>query len=247
MRKICEVTLLVLLLWSLGAPIPEAQEYLDPKGIVRTQIMSLVQTRYGKDFRYVGYTIFDSLIYYSKIEKNYMNQDPYGTLRGCVLFSTFKGHRESGPDTFIVGMIKDGKIIWDNSPGSSANLGGRLLYAQDINSSGKVDLIFAEPDIKILRMGKGPLLYYLYVLSWDGKGGKFINAFRRDGKSVMLSDGGCALVPGKQKAVQAITANLPDVYMVPKSYKTKAYPAITYKWNGSEYGLWPDERESGKK
>ncbi len=144
-------------------------------------------------------------------------------------------------------MIKEGKIIWDNAPGTPANLGGDLLYAQDINNGGKVDLIFAEPDMKILRMGKPPFLFYLYILSWDGKEGKFINAFRRDGKSVLLSDGGCALVAGNQKGIQDITANVPDVYTVPKSYKTKTYPSVTYKWNGSEYGFWPDEKEKGKK
>lgn len=246
MKTIYEWLCLVLLLCFLCPSILIGQGYLDRKGIVRSEIMSLIQARYGKDFQYVGYSMLDSLIRYSWTEKDYRTQDPFNTLKGCVLFSMYTGHR-SEPDSFIVGMVKDGRIIWDNAPGTRADLGGHLLYAQDINDDGQVDLIVHEVDLWTLKIGKAPSLYFLYVLSWDGIAGRFINAFSDNGKSALLSDGGCELLADRKGSkVFEIETRLPSVYSVPENFKTSVYPLIRYTWNGKLYGLWPQTVQKNK-
>lgn len=239
MKKLCTCICLLAVSFTLCPATSFSQNYLDPKGIVQSEIKRLVKQRFGRDFEYVGYSMLDSLIHYSTIEKNFRRQDPFNTLKGCVLFCAYKGKRELEKDTFIIGMVKDGKIIWDNAPGTRAYLGGDLLYAQDINNDGEVDLIFREVDYWLLKIGRAPSLYYLDVLSWDGARGKFINAFDRSGKSVLWSNGGCELVTQKGSKIRDIRTSLSNVPDVPAKYTTNAFPAITYTWNGKLYGLWP--------
>jgi len=76
-------------------------------------------------------------------------------------------------------------------------------------------------------------------LSWNGTSGRFINAFRDDGKSAMMGDGSfgiCSINSGDN--IQEIKAALPDIEMDWGDYKTNNYPYITYGWNGSQYGFW---------
>jgi hypothetical protein len=227
----------LLLILVLGVSSVFGQSYLDRKGIVRDQIMTLVKARFGPEFIYVGYSILDSLIAYSTKEHNYRRQDPYSTLKGCILFSTYKDCPECEPDTFVVGMIRNGRIIWDNFPGSRADLGGHLIYAQDLNNDGEVDLLIREVDRELLRMGRGPDLYYLYVLSWNGSRGRFINSFLDNGKSALV---GWLFEPVHRNAsdILAIEAALPDLEMQWEEYKTSTFPHLRYTWNGKDYGLW---------
>jgi len=115
------------LLLPLNISISSAQHWADPQGTIHNQLISLIQARYGSDYQYVGYSVLDTLILYSNRDNENI-QDPYGTLKGCVLFSTYKDNGESEPNTFIAGMVNNGQIIWDNAPGTSADLGGQLLY-----------------------------------------------------------------------------------------------------------------------
>lgn len=240
-NKIIGVCCLVVLN-ILSISILNSQRYLDHKGIIEAHIESLIHARYGTEYICNGYSILDSLIHYSKIEKNYRIQDPYNTLKGCVYFSACKYSEESDPDTFITGVAKKGHIIWDNAPGIKSNPGGHLLYSKDINNDGEVDLIFSEPDREILKIGRGPLLYYLYVLSWDGANARFINSFDEYGKSVMLGNGGCELLKKKGSNIKEIITTLPNVYLIPDEYKTETYPAVIYQWNGCQYGFCPDKK-----
>jgi hypothetical protein len=222
-----------------------AQNRFDPQGMIQSQLTDLVQARYGSDFQFVAYNIIDSLIYYSK--SNLENiQDPYGTLKGCILFSVHKANLEGAPDTFVVGMLKNGQIIWDNAPGTIADLGGDLLYAQDINSDGEVDLLISEIDDEFLSIGKPPFLYYLYILSWNGLRGRFVNSIREDQTSAMIGDGGFELVDKTGDGIKEVKVALPDIDIDWDEYKTSTYPYITYGWNGSQYGFWPNTGQIGE-
>jgi hypothetical protein len=223
-----------------------SQDFLDRQGIVRAQILDLIHKRYGAGFQNVGYSMLDSLIYYSRIEKNDRIQDPYNTIKGCILFSTYKDNGKNEPDAFIVGMIKNGQIVWDNAPGTSADLGGDLLYAQDINNDGEVELLLSENDREFSLM-RGPFLYYLYTLSWNGTRGTFINASRNGDKSALMGDGGFELVDRNGDGIKEIMAALPNIDLDWGVYKTSTFPRITYSWNGSQYGFWPDTIKTNKK
>lgn len=230
-----------------GISISYSQDYLDPQGIIRAKILNLIQARYGLEYKNVGYSIFDTLLSYAKREHDNKIQDPFGTLKGCILFSTYKDFGDSIPSNFIAGIIKNNRIIWDNAPGTNADLGGDLLYAKDINNDGKVDLLISEDDREYLLMsGKPPFLSYLYILTWDGKKGSFINDFRVDGKSYLQGDGGFELVDKNKKGIYKITTTLPDIGIDWEDFKTKTFPRITYSWNGKQYGLWPRKKSTSK-
>jgi hypothetical protein len=226
----------LFLLFCFFSSIPFAQERYDPHGRIRDQLISLIQMKYGSDFQNVGYTIFDSLIIHSNSRMQSI-QDPHKSLDNCILFSTYKNCGESLPDTFIVGMMKNGRIIWDNVPGTKADLGGDLLYAKDINNDGEVDLLISEKDREFSLMGRGPFLYYLYILSWNGTNGIFINAFDTSGCSALMGDGDFELKYVSGNAIPKIVATLPDIDLDWGSYRTKSFPIITYSWNGRQYGF----------
>ncbi len=227
--------MLLLLCVSPGA----AQKRYDRQGVVRGQLLSLIHARYGSEYQYVEYTMFDTLISYSSRDNENV-QDPYGTLKGCNLFSTYKASGDDEPNNFILGVMKNGQIIWDNAPGTSADLGGELLYAQDINNDGEVDLVFSKTDQDNLKTGNSPFLCYLYVLSWNGTQGRFTSAFGNDGESVMLGDGSCELVDKDGDGIWEIRTALPDIDLDWGDHRTSTYSYVTYGWNGSQYGLWPN-------
>ncbi|HKZ39932.1 MAG TPA: hypothetical protein VJ044_03170, partial [Candidatus Hodarchaeales archaeon] len=183
-----------------------AQDRYDPDGTVRIQLMNLIQARYGSNYQYVGFSIFDSLAFYSSIEDENI-QDPYGTLGGSILFSTGRDNAEGVPDTFVVGLVKNGQIMWDNAPGTNIDLGGDLLYAKDVNNDGDVDLLFSEIDREILEIGRGQLLYYLHILSWNGTFGRVITASRES----IMGDGSFQLLDKDGDDIQEIRAALPDL------------------------------------
>ncbi len=224
----------LLLLLFICASSLHAQDWADPQGTVEAQLMGLLQQRYGSDFQYVGFSILDSLLSHSLTENDYV-RDPYGTLKGCVLFSTYK----EAEDTFVVGMMRNGKIIWDNAPGSKADLGGDLLYAQDINNDGEVDLLVLEIDREFLERGREPFLYYLHILSWNGVRGRVISA---EDNNAMMGDGLFELSGKNKDGIREIEATLPNLDLDWGRLKTNTFPHITYTWNGTQYGFWPGHK-----
>jgi hypothetical protein len=233
---------LLFLVIILNVSSSFAQSWADPNGIIRDQLLNLINSRYGLTFQYIQFTVFDTLIDYSN--RNDENiQDPYGTLRGCILFSTYADAGENEPSTFITGIVRNNQIIWDNAPGASANLGGQLLYAKDINNDGEVDLLFSETDRELMHSGGSSSLCYLYILSWNGINGRFINAFNDSGKSAIVGDGGFELFYSDGDNNQEIKAMLPDINMDWGAYNTSKYPYVTYGWNGAQYGLWSSIRQ----
>jgi len=223
-----------------------SQPAYDPQGSVRNQLRNLIQAHYGADFHF-GYTMFDARIRYSNDEKI---QDPYNTLQGCVLFSAHKYQPDSISQSFVAGIVKDGRIIWDNRPGTPADLSGNLLFAQDINADGEVDLLFAKWDDELLRANglknceDKSNMSYLYILSWNGSRGRFINETTANGKSVIIgADDGYQLIDAEGQGINEIRTNVPCIELLSPDYKTSIYPEITYSWNGTRYGLWPDTRQ----
>ena len=230
----------LLLVWlSLHTCMLVSQSRYDTQGLVRRQLLNLISAKFGPELNQVGFSIMDTLIDHSLVENDRI-RDPYHTLRGCVLFSAYKDDGKNEPNNFIVGMARGGKIIWDNAPGSSANLGGDLEYAQDINNDGEVDLLVTEYD-REQSLQSGPRLAYLYILSWDGTRGRFINAFEDEGGSALIGSG-FGLGGKDWRGAKQIVTSLPNLDIEWADYRTKTFPQVTYAWNGKLYGLWLDAK-----
>jgi hypothetical protein len=216
-----------------------SQESYDPQGTVYNQIAPLIQGKYGQGYDF-SYTMFDTAVYYSEDDNI---QDPYGTLKGCVLFSAYKfdSLNYTPPDTFIVGMIKNGQIIWDDFPGSGRNLSddhfyGTLLYSQDINSDGEVDLVFANARWNSLGDREAAIVY-IEILSWNGTSGRFVSGD-------MIGSGGVDLLDVDGSGIKCLRAKLLTQDEISLDmFKTSTFPYVTYGWNGTQYGLWPSVRQ----
>ncbi len=233
------LVLLILTTQSFG------QERFDTSGVVRNQVAQLVQAKYGAryDFHYVMFDaeIQQALCDQEKVGENADIQDPYGTLKGCILFSAYKSKPDSIPTNFIVGMIKHDRIIWDNFPGSGADLAnnyqdGTLLFSQDINKDGRVDLVFGDAR-RFSPSDLQPYVLWIDILSWDGKHGKFISGD-------MIGSGGIELLNIDTTGIEELRVKLlTEVETTWSEFKTSSFPYVTYGWNGSEYGLWPNVKQ----
>ncbi len=225
----------MILLTLLVISISFSQEIFDKQLTIYNQVKQLIDARYGQGLDF-EYTMVDAQIYYSRDEKI---QDLYGTLSGCVLFSAYRYSSDAMPDTFIVGMVKGGQIIWDNFPGSEKCLAGygvygELLYSQDLNNDGEIDLLF----LRHHRTSPGdgiPFATYINILSWDGTKGKFISG-------EMAGSAECELIDTDGDGIMEIRTKISDM-QIPDDFKTSTYPYITYGWNGAQYGLWSSVRQ----
>jgi len=214
-----------------------SQQAFDTQLVVYNQIAQLIEAKYGQGYDF-GYTMFDVRVQYSSDEEI---QDPYGTLKGCVLFSAYKPDLENYtvPNTFIVGMVKNGQIIWDNYPGSTKDLEGGigdngLKFAQDINNDGEVDLVFIDA-IFVNVSDKSPVINRIHILSWNGTRGRFISG-------EMVGSADCNLIDVDGDGVQEIRTRVTNINHY-QQFKTSTYPYVTYGWNGTQYGLWPNVRQ----
>lgn len=227
-------TLLVMI--TLTIPL-FAQVGFNHHKVVYDQILSLIHGKYGQDYHF-NYAIMDTVIRYS-YEDNV--QDPYGTLKGCILYSAYKYQADSVPNDFIVGMIKHGRIIWDNSPGSDANLSndnhyGTLLFSQDLNNDGEVDLVFADYKRNFISDAQ-PTITYIRILSWNGARGRLISGnMIGSGSDELLDVNGDGVMELREKLVTEDEISSPE-------FKTSSFPYVTYGWNGSQYGLWPNVKQ----
>ncbi len=220
------------------AQIPTERKY-DPAGTVLSQVEAVARAKYGNDHE-VSYHIMDSLIAHSRSGKI---TDPYGTLKGYVLFSAWKTSQEK--DSVVTGMFKSGQIIWDDYPGTKAGFGGALLTTQDINNDGEVDILQGEPDFELMtREGSG--ISYLWILSWDGTRGRMINNVDpATGQSTIVSiDEMYELIDADRDGVLEIRGDIADVWQEYfPNHNPPTLPKITYGWNGSEYGFSPTVRQ----
>jgi len=210
-------------------------EYQDPQRIIGRQLEPLIKARYGQEYE-VGHNVFDYLIANSRNDKI---TDPYGTLRGCVLFSAFKLDES---DSMIIGMYRNGSIVWDNFPGSKAHGTNNVLYSSDVNDDGEVDILIPEFD-RFLMTREGSGISYLWIISWNGSRGKFINDIHNiTGKSTVVTvDDVFDLFDTDGDGVMEIRGLISDVWQkyFPNLNST-TLPNITYGWNGSLYGFWPN-------
>jgi hypothetical protein len=235
MKNLLKTLLFICILASLSYSYAGA----DAQSDLENQISSLIQAKYGDGYRST-ITNFNRKVAQCH---DLTIQDPFGTLKDCVLFSAYKNIPDSYeyPDTFIVGMVKNNQIIWDNFPGDDKNLAdgfktGNLLFSQDLNNDGEVDLVFAE----YLRLSlSDPQISesFIHILSWNGSQGRFISGD-------MIGSGGDELFDSDSDGILELREKLlTDDELNSPEFKTSTFPFVTYGWNGEKYGLWPNVRQ----
>jgi len=230
-------SLSIALIVSAMAQIPAERKY-DPNKVVLRALENSLQTKYGHAYK-VSFHILDSLIANSLPDEI---TDPYGTLKGCVLFSASSSWESE--DSIITGIYKNGEIIWDDFPGSKSGFGGALITTKDINNDGQVDILEAELDHS--RLTKMSSISYLWILSWNGTTGRIINDIDpTTQQSVLVSvDEMYDLVDINRDGIMEIKGTITDVWQDDfPNLSPPTLPSITYSWNGTKYGFFPSARQ----
>ena len=232
--------LLMLSYQALLSQIPQERKY-DPNNTVKQMLINAVTSKYGTGYK-VSFHIMYSLIANSSTDEI---TDPYGTLKGCILFGAWRDPQEEKErDSIVTGIFKGGQIIWDDYPGTKAGFGGTLLVSRDINNDCEVDIIAPRTDFNLMtREGSG--ITSLWILSWNGTRGRMINAIHplTSQSAIITTDDVYKFIDTKEKGVLAIRCLIDDVWQkyFPE-YHPKSLPYITYSWNGTNYGYWVKEK-----
>jgi len=234
------LTILVLSQNNLHAQF-EAEPYKAPNNVTE-DIESQMNAKYGGTYTLTIYFIMDSLI--DKIPFDYMDEkyeDPYGTLKGVSVFSCQKN--TDSEDSSIVGVYKDGNILWDSGPIIFGNILSRLSFCKDINKDSTVDIgLISEKEDFSENYNPNNVVDYLWILSWNGSNGKFINDYDPGTDKSKLVPGPFKLFDENGDGVYEISSmySYDDEYThTPIENPPPNYPYVTYGWNGSKYGLWP--------
>ncbi|MEW6509306.1 MAG: hypothetical protein AB1432_16365, partial [Bacteroidota bacterium] len=211
-------------------------------------IESQMLNKYGKKFYLARFFIMDRLFnrtpypYWEPVYK-----DPYGKLKGISIFSCQKSG-EGLPDSLrlisdssIVGVFKDGSIIWDSGPIIYGNIATGMDFCDDINKDGIVDIGLVADYFDFYDHNPDIEMGYLWILSWDGISGRFINDYD-------INTGKSSIVPGyfnlfdwEGDGIYEIDSEWRnsngDLYPLPENPPVN-FPYVTYGWNGSKYGYW---------
>jgi hypothetical protein len=223
------------------AQIPQERKY-DPNKTVKQMLINAVTSKYGAGYK-VSFHIMDSLIANSSPDEM---TDPYGTLKGCILFGAWcDPQEEKERDSIITGIFKGGQIIWDDYPGTKAGFGGALLVSRDINNDGEVDILAPRTDFNLMtREGSG--ITYLWILSWNGTRGKMINNVdpATHQSSIVSTDEVYELIDANRDSVLVIRGIIDSVWQEYfPNHNSTTLPKITYGWNGVKYGFWSTVRQ----
>ena len=237
-KSVFIVTLSILLFSNVSGQILSERKY-DPNKAVLHALESTVQSKYGARYE-IGYHIMDSLI--SNSPPNEIS-DPFGTLKGCVLFSAW--HIWQSKDSIVTGIYRNGQIVWDDYPGTKGNFGNELLMASDINDDGEIEILEADYDQE-LTYREGPGVSFLWILSWNGTRGKIINDVDPlTHQSTVVSTGGLyKIVDINRNEIQVIRGEIDSAWQgYFPNLNPSTLPSITYSWDGNKYGFFPSAHQ----
>ena len=180
----------------------------------RLPIEKLVKAQYGKDYE-VGIEVIDSVLNTEACSECDEINDPYGTLKGCVLFSATRSFALQ--DSGFFGIYKNGQFLW-RSDRIIQGEWDNTFATYDINGDGEVDILTTwEQD-------GYPGLLYMWIFSWNGTIGRIINASDGQGTS-MIQGHEFKLIPMKE-GLYGIEGEL---------YSGESVSSQVYNWNGSLY------------
>jgi hypothetical protein len=161
--------------------------------------------------------------------------DPYGTLKGCFLF-TMRHWPDGVEPNGITGVFKNGAILW-TSDRVWAGCGGRIFATLDLNKDSTVDIVTTWSE------GSHCEQESMWIYRWDGSHGVPINDFDSRGRTKMIALDFQLSGRDTNGAVKIIgQAGYYDV-------SAHAYiedSVITYLWNGTKYGKANAENHTKK-
>jgi hypothetical protein len=168
--------------------------------------------------------------------------NPYNTIDGISIFSCQKGN--GNQVSSIIGVLKDGNILWDSGPIISGIILSDIAFCKDINKDSIVGIGFiAESEDFSEGYNPNKIVDYLWILSWNGITGSFINEVDPITSKSKLIPGPFRLFDQNGDGVYEISSvfsyNDEYSYTIPQ-YPLQNFPYVTYGWNGDKYGLWPE-------
>jgi len=214
----------------------------DPVGAIKMQLTAAVKTQFGQDYR-CAFSVLDSAIARNESTNDDGElTDSYGTLKSFILFGADKkpvDDMEHG----IMGIYKDGQIIWHSDPIFKGAWGG-IFSIKDINKDGKVDLLieWTPGDMQMI------MVRHLWIISWDGTTGTIINQIDPTSGNTTIhgAESLFELIAMDTISPMQIRAYWPDEEDFSKWFPNtpvSTYPYVTYSWNGTQYGLWSSTRQ----
>ncbi|MBM4162476.1 MAG: hypothetical protein FJ217_15415, partial [Ignavibacteria bacterium] len=214
----------------------------DPTGAIEAQLLQAIRSRFGEDYR-AAFSVLDSAIKRNQSTTDAGElSDPYNTLNGYILFGADKTRSDDLDDEHgVMGIYKDGRIIWHSGPIFKGEWYG-IFSIKDINQDGKVDILVEwTPGMQLFSVR------HLWIISWDGSTGAIINQTDPEGgNSTLVSTAEMFEILEIDSAGPAyIRGFCPNTLEAGFGYSAilrsvPTFPAITYGWNGSQYGIWPN-------
>jgi hypothetical protein len=234
--KIIKVILIVAIAITTTAYLSYSQNRKQRVKIARGQINAIFANTNNNHFRAGEVVDIDSSIGKDGISDGNIC-DPYGTLKRCYIF-TAVSHEDGSDDVkYAIGVFKDSQIVWmsDMLPGSEyygyVIQDEGFLATKDLNRMGKVDIAAFFSD------GTNPPSgYYLWIFSWDGKKGKYINQQESDGSTSIAADVPFDIADVDGDGIYEVRAISCADTLNDSSFYDLKIKAI-YKWNGSVYAL----------
>ena len=213
----------------------------DPSGAIKAQLLLLIRSQFGEDYK-AAFSVLDSAIIRNQTTHDGGElTDPYGTLRGCILFGADKGD-SSDSEHGIMGIYKDGQIVWHSDPIFKGEWYG-IHSITDINRDGKVELLVEwTPGMQLI------LVSHLWVITWDGSTGAIINQVNPTTGNTTIHAGESMfdIIEIDTVSPLMIRGHWPSDEDFSKWFpntQIETLPYVTYSWNGSLYGLWSDTRQ----
>jgi len=244
------IAVLIAVLLAAASSASAFQAY-NPDPVVEMQLKAMLKNRYGQDF-IVEFYEMDSLI--NKIQLHatggYEITDPYNTLQGKIFFTAEPDennltNEESKELRTVIGFFRNGQILWDTGPVIRDASGGKIYACEDINNDGKVEILipFSSHDVEFYTS-------YLWIIGWDGTAGSIINdtcsysygVIEEHGRSVVRSSGELfQFFDYEGDGILEIRGfwDKDDGLMHPDTLMN-VRPCVTFSWNGSKYGMWPE-------
>jgi hypothetical protein len=213
----------------------------DPGGVIKAQLTAAVQNQFGQDYR-VAFRMLDSAI--ARNESTHEGgelEDPYNTLKGYIWFVADKKPIDDD-EHGIVGMYKDGQIIWHSEPVFKGESYG-IYSIKEINNDGKVELLVEwTPGAQMIMVS------HLWIISWDGTTGTIINQVdSTSGNTTIHAEGSMfELIVNDTTSAMLIRAYWPEKEDFSKWFpniQISTLPFVTYSWNGTLYGLWTSTQQ----
>ncbi len=182
-------------------------------------------------------------------------EDPYNTLSGCYIFLATRYTYDDKDDnsTALVGIFKDGQILWssgDEIKYSALIRGNFIWMIKDINMDGKIDILTTWSSKNSWdRFDDGTLSphLYLWIVSWDGINGEIINDVDQQGNStIKISSRGVfrlADIEGDgiwEIQGDAFPVNSSDSLQVSEDY---GFVLRTFSLYEGKYSFWPNTQQ----